>query len=180
MKKKRKFSEGLLNDEAILEKLQIVPGQIILDAGCGNGYMAKKFSVLVGKTGKVYALDKDIHSINNLENEITESNVEVLFGDITQKTKFKNSSIDLIYLSTVFHIFSQKQIISFEKEVTRILKIGGKLAIININMNNTNFGPPIEMRITPDDLKNKLSLSPGEHIAAGEHFYMQLFVKTEK
>ncbi len=50
-----KFSEGLLNNETILAKLNICVGQTILDAGCGNGYMAKKFSELVGKTGKIYA-----------------------------------------------------------------------------------------------------------------------------
>jgi ubiquinone/menaquinone biosynthesis C-methylase UbiE len=46
-----KFSEGLLNDEMILANLNICAGQTILDAGCGNGYMAKKFSELVGNTG---------------------------------------------------------------------------------------------------------------------------------
>ncbi len=34
-----KFSEGLLNDDIILEILNICPGQTILDAGCGNGYI---------------------------------------------------------------------------------------------------------------------------------------------
>jgi ubiquinone/menaquinone biosynthesis C-methylase UbiE len=60
----KKFSEGLLDDEIILKNLKITLGQTILDAGCGNGYMAKKFSVLVGNAGKIYALDPDKESIN--------------------------------------------------------------------------------------------------------------------
>jgi ubiquinone/menaquinone biosynthesis C-methylase UbiE len=44
MTKKRKFSEGLLDTRKIIDTLEIGLGQIILDAGCGNGYMAKKFS----------------------------------------------------------------------------------------------------------------------------------------
>ena len=46
MKKTRKFSEGLLDDEGILACLDIGAGQTILDAGCGSGYMALKFSQL--------------------------------------------------------------------------------------------------------------------------------------
>ena len=62
-----KFSEGLFNDEIIIENLNICIGQTILDAGCGNGYMAKKFSKLVGNTGIIYALDLDKGSIENLK-----------------------------------------------------------------------------------------------------------------
>ena len=46
MQKTRKFSEGLLDDERILACLDIGAGQTILDAGCGSGYMALKFSQL--------------------------------------------------------------------------------------------------------------------------------------
>ncbi|KQC06880.1 MAG: hypothetical protein APR62_07350 [Smithella sp. SDB] len=62
-----KFSEGLLNNEKILANLDRRPGQTILDAGCGNGYMAKKFSEIVGNTRKIYALDPDNQSIANLK-----------------------------------------------------------------------------------------------------------------
>ena len=70
MKNMAKFSEGLLNDEIILENLNICLGQTILDAGCGNGYMAIKFSKLMGNTGKIYALDVDKGFIGNLKKEI--------------------------------------------------------------------------------------------------------------
>ena len=63
LNKMGKFSEGLLYDETILANLNIYAGQTILNAGCGNGYMAKKFLKLVGNTGKIYALDPDKGSI---------------------------------------------------------------------------------------------------------------------
>ena len=43
MKKTRKCSEGVLDDERILACLDIGAGQTIVDAGCGSGYMALKF-----------------------------------------------------------------------------------------------------------------------------------------
>ena len=175
--KKSKFSEGLLDVETILNNLKIYPGQTILDAGCGNGYMSKRFSELVGNAGRVYALDPDREVINNLKKEVEKTNIEPLVGDITKTTELKDCSIDLIYLSTVFHIFSDDQVVHFEKEIKRILRPKAKLAIVNIKKENTPFGPPIEMRSSPEELRQKLSFTPKQLIEVGEYFYMQIFEK---
>ncbi|MEZ4549422.1 MAG: hypothetical protein R2874_02815 [Desulfobacterales bacterium] len=54
-----KFTQGLLDNKRILDALAIHPGQLILDAGCGTGYMAKLFAAKTGLSGKVWAMDKD-------------------------------------------------------------------------------------------------------------------------
>jgi ubiquinone/menaquinone biosynthesis C-methylase UbiE len=175
-----KFSEGLLNDAVILENLNICPGQTILDAGCGNGYMAKKFSKLVKKTGKIYALDPDKGSINKLKIEVENTvNIEPLIGDITKQTELNDSSVDLVYLSTVFHIFSDIQIVGFNRELRRILKPNAQLAIVNIHKEETPFGPPLEIRSSPEELREKIALTPNGLIEVGDHFYMQLFVNSQ-
>jgi ubiquinone/menaquinone biosynthesis C-methylase UbiE len=174
-----KFSEGLLNDEKILANLDICAGQTILDAGCGNGYMTKKFSELVGNTGKIYALDPDERSIANLKNEIEKTNIEAFVGDITKPTGLKAASIDLVYLSTVFHIFSESQIEDFVAEIKRILKPKARLAIVNIKKEDTPFGPPVEMRSSPEELRRKVPLTPKILVEVSEHFYMQVFEDTQ-
>ena len=174
-----KFSEGLLNDEKILANLDICAGQTILDAGCGNGYMTKKFSELVGNTGKIYALDPDERSIANLKNEVVKTNIEAFVGDTTKPTGLKAASIDLVYLSTVFHIFSESQIEDFVAEIKRILKPKARLAIVNIKKEDTPFGPPVEMRSSPEELRRKVPLTPKILVEVSEHFYMQVFEDTQ-
>jgi len=171
----RKFSEGLLNDDKILANLDISSGQTILDAGCGNGYMAKKFSEIVGNTGKIYALDPDNQSIANLKKEVEMTNIEAFVDDITKPTRLKAASIDLVYLSTVFHILSKSQIEGFVTEIKRILKPNARLAIVNIKKEDTPFGPPLEMRSSPEELRQRVSLLPKMLIEVNEYFYMQLF-----
>ena len=73
--RKRKFSEGLFDIKPIVNALKISSGQTILDAGCGNGYMAKAFSKLVGNKGKVYAIDLENHLIDDLARETRETNI---------------------------------------------------------------------------------------------------------
>lgn len=174
-----KFTEGLLNNEDILKALNIKAGQTVLDAGCGNGYMSKLFSNKVTQSGKVYALDPDQHFIAVLENETQNTNIEAVEADITRPTNIKKSSVDLIYLSTVLHGFSKKQIQNFLKEVDRLLKPNGTLAIVEIEKKETPFGPPTELRYSPAELQAIIPLTPLNTIQVGEHFYMQMFQKEK-
>ena len=64
----------------------------------------------------------------------------------------------------------------FEKEINRILKPKSQLAIVNIHKKETPFGPPLEMRSSPEELRQKLSFTPKKLIEVGDYFYMQLFV----
>jgi ubiquinone/menaquinone biosynthesis C-methylase UbiE len=170
-----KSSEGFLNKDLILKELNILPGQIILDAGCGNGYMSKKFSRLLNNTGKVFALDPDEEAIKKLKKETQGTNIEPIEAEITATTPLEKSSIDLIYLSTVLHGFSKGQIDSFNKEVKRLLKPNGRLAVIEIHKHNTPFGPPLHIRFSPEELKQAINLTPKSLVEVGQYFYMQIF-----
>jgi ubiquinone/menaquinone biosynthesis C-methylase UbiE len=174
-----KSSESLLNKEVILKELNIFPGQTIIDAGCGNGYMSKEFSRLVKNSGKVYALDPDDNAIEVLAGETKNSNITPISGDITKTTALQSSSIDLIYLSTVLHGFSRSQVGGFQEEVKRLLKTNGILAIVEIKKEPTPFGPPMDIRFSPQELKEIITLVPQNTVEIGQFFYMQTFKKKE-
>ena len=173
-----KSSESFIDKDIILRELNILPGQTILDAGCGNGYMSKEFSRVLNNTGKVYALDPDIESLEVLRRDAEGTNIETMIGDITKTTPLHTSSIDLIYLSTVFHGFSEDQIQDFQKEARRLLKPHARLAIVEIHKHSTPFGPPLHMRFSPEELKKIVHLAPLTTFEVGQYFYMQLFENT--
>jgi ubiquinone/menaquinone biosynthesis C-methylase UbiE len=173
-----KSSESRVDKTAILAALALVPGQIVLDAGCGNGYMAKAFSQAVGPGGRVHALDPDETAIAQLAREVVGTIVVPFVGDITRQTPLPEASVDLVYLSTVFHGFTAEQVAGFREEVCRILKPGGRLAVLEIVKATTPFGPPLELRYSPDELQQQLlPLTPRTTIAVAEHFYLQQFEK---
>jgi len=173
-------TEQLLNKAGILKTLNIVPGQIILDVGCGNGYMTKEFSRVLNTTGKVYALDRSQEAIEHLEKEIHGTNISSIVADITQHVALPDSSIDLMYVSTVFHIFSAEQRATFQDEARRLLKPEGTLAIVEINKKDTPLGPPENMRVSPEELQHIINMSPLLLVRAGEYFYMQLFTNKKQ
>ena len=170
-----KFTEGLLDNKRILKALNIKTGHTILDAGCGNGYMSKVFSNEVTRSGKVYALDPDKYFIKTLKDETRGTNIKTIEGDIARPTQLVESSVDLIYISTVIHAFSQQQMRGFLNEVKRLLKPDGLLAIVEIDKRETPFGPPLELRYSPEELKEIVPLVSVNTAQVGEYFYMQTF-----
>jgi len=172
---KGKPSEHFVDKDIILRELDIRHGQIVLDAGCGNGYMSKEFSKVLNNTGKVYALDPDREAIDTLQRETEGTNIKAMTGDITQTTPIEGSSIDLIYLSTVFHGFSENQIVTFQEEARRLLKPNARLAIVEIEKQETPFGPPLALRFSPEELKQTITLFPKNLVKVGQFFYMQTF-----
>jgi len=170
-----KSSESILDKDTILRELDILPGQTILDAGCGNGYMAKEFSRALQGTGRVIALDADEAAIDALRAEADAAGIEVMAGDIARRTPLEASSLDLIYLSTVLHGFSKDEIRGFREEAKRLLKPHGRLAIVEIRKEDTPFGPPLEIRFSPEEMIRAIDLAPRATVAVGQYFYMQFF-----
>jgi ubiquinone/menaquinone biosynthesis C-methylase UbiE len=98
-----------------------------------------------------------------------------MVGDITKSTHIEGASVDLIYLSTVLHGFSKEDIDGFQKEVKRLLKPNAILAIVEIKKEETPFGPPLDIRFSPDELKETITLNPKSLVEVGEYFYMMIF-----
>ena len=66
----------------------------------------------------------------------------------------------------------------FEAETSRLLKPGGTLAIVEIVKRDTPFGPPQELRFSPEELRQTLALPAQATVAVGDFFYLQLFTST--
>lgn len=168
-------SERLLNKDAILSCLEILPGQVILDAGCGGGYMAREFVRLVGREGRVYALDPDQGAIARLRAATKGTNLLAMVGDVTTETGLAESSFDLVYLSCVFHGFTPDQIRGFNAEVRRLLAPRGRLAVVEFAKRAASHGPPLERRISAEELRQVLALRPLRTVELDEHSYLQIF-----
>jgi ubiquinone/menaquinone biosynthesis C-methylase UbiE len=137
--------------------------------------MTKLFAKAVGPAGKVYALDTDSQAISILRHQTRGTNIETIMGDISQETVIEASSLDMIYIATVLHSFTRQQLQEFIREVKRLLKPDGVLAVVEIVKQETPFGPPLSMRYSPEELKALVPLKAENTVAVAEHFYMQVF-----
>ncbi len=177
-KHKGRSSEANVDVSLVLDAVGIRPGQTILDAGCGNGYMSKAFAGALGPTGTVVALDPDEAAIAILRHETAGTNIEAVVGDISKNTGLPDGSVDLIYLSNVFHGFTPDEVAGFLAEVERLLRPGGTLAVVEFIKKETPIGPPLEIRFSPEELRQKIPLVPRDMVEIGEYHYLQVFANS--
>ncbi|MFX1284828.1 MAG: methyltransferase domain-containing protein [Promethearchaeota archaeon] len=124
--------------ERFIRKLGIKEDQSILDFGCRIGHYVIPSAVVVGPTGRVYALDKDHDSLDFLiENA---KKLDLINRIIPIKTtgelniSLENDCIDTVLLYDIIHIIigidgTLKPLQLLLTELSRILKSGGLLSV---------------------------------------------------
>jgi len=174
-----------LNPQEILEKLQITEGMTIADLGCGNlGYFIIPSAKLVGKKGKAYAVDIQrsvLEAVRSKAKLEVLTNIEIIWANLEKvgSTKIPNASVDAAMLINIlFQNKKQKEILS---EAGRILKKGGKVAVVDWKKVGIPFGPPVEIRVEPANVKNlasQMGLRLLEETNFGDYFWGLIFEKV--
>lgn len=126
----------------LLQKIDIKKEDIILDVGCGQGILLIESALRI-KTGKVYGIDiwsQEDQTSNSKENTLKNAQkaavlkkVEVLTSR-AQNMPFEDDFFDKIVSSWVIHnIPTYQERIKSLNEMHRCLKLGGKIAILDIS-----------------------------------------------
>jgi ubiquinone/menaquinone biosynthesis C-methylase UbiE len=118
----RQFKAG----KELIERLQIKPGQQVLDIGAGTGLLAEHVAGIVGKTGSVTAIDPLPLRIEIAKRK-ARANLSFAVGDAYKLDGLAPESFDAIYLNAVFHWLPDKR--TPLKSFLRLLKSGGRLGI---------------------------------------------------
>lgn len=171
----QRFTEGRLDNAAIIRELSVRPGRTVVDCGCGNGYMSMLFLDAVGPTGTVYALDANEQYIGELRAENEAPNLIPLVADLTQGAPLPDGCADVAYMSTVLHIFSRDQLGRLCAEIRRLLAPGGLFGVVEIDKRATWFGPPMAHRYSPEELRAALPFTPVAETYVADYFYLQVF-----
>jgi ubiquinone/menaquinone biosynthesis C-methylase UbiE len=110
-----------------LNKLNIEERQKILDYGCGIGSYTFPAANLVGKKGKVYALDEGLSAIKKVEERAKMegfSNIDTILSE--GDTGLPDESVDVILLYGVLPEIKSKGFLL--RELYRVLKPSGYLS----------------------------------------------------
>ena len=90
----------------MIDMLNVEKGAIVLDLGCGTGYLAKVLSERVGPEGKVVAVDPDGERLKIARETYPASNIEYIQAD--DKT-FPPGQYDLVFSNIMIHWISDKK-----------------------------------------------------------------------
>jgi ubiquinone/menaquinone biosynthesis C-methylase UbiE len=154
-------SRGDFDPRSVLQMAGVKRGQTIIDAGCGDGHLSMAASEIIGREGFVHALDIHGPSIELLRRSIEEKgyrNICPHMTDMTRGFELPDSSADMVLMSNVLHgLVHNGEDGPVIKEVVRVLRPGGVFVVIEFRKAETGFGPPLSIRIGPDDIAKLLA-----------------------
>ncbi|MCB2193810.1 MAG: class I SAM-dependent methyltransferase [Deltaproteobacteria bacterium] len=176
-------SYAMQDPEHLWRVLGLDFGTRLADLGCGPGEYALEAARRVGPQGHVWALDKDGHTLEALAKVAQArglNNLTTLTADLRQPLPLDDAVADICLLAMMLHTikFTLAEGGLF-REVRRILRRGGRMAVINFSMADFSFGPPPHLRITPEEL-DELVLPHGfsrRHLETAKLNYLALYHK---
>jgi len=116
--------------EQLLKVLNVQPGQVICDMGCGNGFYAIKLAKLAGPEGRVLAVDIQPEMLTLLKERAKAEgveNVQPILGTLIDP-QLPKGSLDLILCVDVYHEFSHpEQMLAAMRDS---LKPDGRVALV--------------------------------------------------
>lgn len=136
----------------LLRSLGVSEGKAMADLGCGPGFFTLPASELVGPTGKIYAVDVQQEMVDDLRTRLAQqgaTNVAVRRSSELEPS-IPQRSVDLALLAFVLHEIDQRS--SFLLAAKRLLREGGRIAVIEWEKIETPVGPPLDMRVTADEI----------------------------
>ncbi len=117
----------------LLEHVNVRPGSIVLDLGCGTGRMANILKKMVAPGGQIIAMDIAEQMLIHGRKLNTSETIQWLCSD-GETCGLKSKSIDKVICFSTFPHFKSPDIMF--NEMGRILKPGGRLVILH-NVNST-------------------------------------------
>ena len=131
-----------------LEKLAARPGERILEIGFGTGHCLVSLSKAVGKAGHVIGLDISDGMLaiaqERLQQEGLQERADLHLGDATKLDFIESGSLDGIFMSFTLELFDNPEIPRVLQECQRVLKAGGRIAIVSMTKTNP---PGIAVRL---------------------------------
>lgn len=116
-----------INPDLVWQTLKLSNPKILIDIGAGTGIFAKEFIKKLSN-GKIYACDSANVMVDWMQENLLENNI-IPFLTNENTIDLENNIADFVYMITVHHELMDPE--KLLKEAYRLLKSGGKIAIID-------------------------------------------------
>jgi ubiquinone/menaquinone biosynthesis C-methylase UbiE len=162
--------------EKIISQLGVKKGMTVADLACGPGFFVVPLARVVGKDGRIFAVDRSEIMLGYLRSYMARSKtdsriVKIVEADVS-KTSIPSSSCDIVLFANILHDIDDPKM--FFEEVKRISKPNAIAADVDWKDVDNGFGPPLEIRMSETkarEIFQKNGLKLERSIDAGPYHY---------
>ena len=133
--------------QAVVEAVNLQPGDWVADIGAGTGLYSLLFAEEVGASGRVFAEDIEplfLDLINRRTVDLTYDNVTAVLGREDDVTLPKES-IDVAFIADTYHYFGDREVVM--RSIYEALKPGGSLIIIEFDIETGEKRPDYKAHV---------------------------------
>ena len=178
-----KSSYDLIDPGTLWAALNLPQGITFLDLGCGQGNYSLEAANLIGPTGVVYAVDLWEEGLSALKERAAregQANLKSLAAGAGQ-VPMESRSVDVGLMATVLHdLVEAGTAAGALAEVTRVIKAGGRLAIVEFDKIDGPPGPPRHIRLDPAEVEALVApygFARQQTVKLGPYNYLITFMK---
>ena len=185
-------TESFLDARDVISRLNLKGNEVFMDAGCGDGHVSMEAYDMLGEEATIYSVDVYGPSIEDMEKEVEEKGIKNIIpiqSNIAERIALEDDTVDICLLINVFHHFvAMEENDEAIEELKRIIKPGGKIAVMDYKKMDTGYGPPLRVKSSPEELEKmfakhglkmmQLDTEVGEDLEQGcKSHYLIIFEK---
>ena len=157
----------------LIDALRIEAGQVVADIGAGTGYFTVRLARIPAKP-TVLAVDIEPSMVEHVrERAMTEGLTNVTSVLAAADDPNLPESADLALIVNTYHHIPNR--VAYFTRLRGMLKPGGRVAIVDFRRDSPS-GPPVEFRLTPDEIRNELEAASFSLEASHDFLPRQLFL----
>ena len=150
------YRRRILPPASTLKRFGLKKGMSVADIGAGSGFFLIPAARIVGQDAAIFGVDASDEMLGLLKRMKLPPNVELVRTRSGYEFEIDSESVDYVIASSIIH---ENEPVRFLNEIRRIMKPHARLLIIDWRRDSRRAGPPMDERLSPEEVKSHCSAS---------------------
>ncbi len=136
--------------DEVISNMNIKEGDVVVDIGAGTGYFTRRIALAAGRSGKALGIDIEPSMVKYMKKDARKLGIQNYDARLVKPDDpgLGSLSVDIIFICDTYHHFKNR--VLYLKKLSKNLKDGGRIVIVDFYKKESSIGPPVKHKISKD------------------------------